>query len=899
MILSTAMQGVPFAVAGCADLLALFRCVSCRFKFGTDTAKPALMGAVGRVFMSGKPEMSHNIQQYDKTQFLRVEEAHRCRVHSALFMPLYAASNRRHPFGVFEVVPADTHVPFPVLMQWLKFYLQEVQLYTADATQVALTVGSRVHTMSPASESHKPPSSSHKATKERPSATMTHCSASSFHDHGHAKGAKQGSPASAVEGGMPVSQVHEVSADSEEEKTCSSRGRVNWSPESSALVAGSCGASFIKQEAPGKLQSPSEGNFTSPATTSASTCLPAQLVAIGGTLQLQTSTAPTDLQPPFPAPPTSVPDVAASVSTAAGAQSPVVQLQHQQQQQQLQFLANALQLQSQLKAHVQAQQGGSAFAGYQAFSTPRPAPLGSLVQQHSAPVPCNEEDAGDDEEVQVNNRVAGGAGKRLSVEDLQSQFAVGLREAAHNLRICPTTLKRACRRHGIYRWPRRQSWGGGPGDDGGADSMSLDMDLLPPSGATTGSEPQGSAPALSGPGQQSLPGLLPGCSSGLPVFQSPFAGQGQGPLHGQLAAPSFGQVPGQGQLPGKSPALEGFQRLDSAGQLALLQRLTAGKPGNPDNKWAQGNGLNKQLPASLIRAPAVTTPAVGGLTMPARQLGTGMASSMLATGLDRTHTPPLPLTASKPPVTMPRQALGPTATTLPYFSMLGSHSATSRHTPPAFSSQNHSRPFMDRQTPTPGHLQGFGQQAPLQQGIFQQDAYRQQPGSLLAALSSTSTFTSVPPPQVSVAQPHGLSLPWQPQTHAQTAGVVPPVSQLRHMPASPGLRGGEPQSGPQLQAVIPQADNRFLQNVQAHHTVLPSSSVRSEGEIDRLNCGAIDTIGLKTPADMECVSGQGSAAMEFDASDHGLGSLDYFLGEAGLDLEHPGALDFDPADCMF
>ena len=39
---------------------------------------------------------------------------------------------------------------------------------------------------------------------------------------------------------------------------------------------------------------------------------------------------------------------------------------------------------------------------------------------------------------------------------MQAQFGVGLREAAANLRICPTTLKRACRRHGITRWPRRQ-----------------------------------------------------------------------------------------------------------------------------------------------------------------------------------------------------------------------------------------------------------------------------------------------------------------------------------------------------------------------------------------------------------------------------------------------------------
>ena len=84
------------------------------------------------MFSSGQPEMSHNVQQYDKRQFLRVEEAHRCRVHSALFMPLYTSANRHQPFAVFEVVQADTDVVFPVLVHWLKCCLQ-VQLHTSTS----------------------------------------------------------------------------------------------------------------------------------------------------------------------------------------------------------------------------------------------------------------------------------------------------------------------------------------------------------------------------------------------------------------------------------------------------------------------------------------------------------------------------------------------------------------------------------------------------------------------------------------------------------------------------------------------------------------------------------------------------------------------------------------------
>lgn len=139
----------------------------------------------------------------------------------------------------------------------------------------------------------------------------------------------------------------------------------------------------------------------------------------------------------------------------------------------------------------------------------------------------------------VNNRVGGGAGKRLSLPELQvrsllsivaichtcnlqvtictllcmrghcmfkvcpciaqAQFGVGLREAAANLRICPTTLKRACRRHGITRWPRRQlarlNREGSSRSEGSGDTLRTEWGA--PSGALSSGQP-GSMPTSSG-----------------------------------------------------------------------------------------------------------------------------------------------------------------------------------------------------------------------------------------------------------------------------------------------------------------------------------------------------------------------------------------------------------------
>lgn len=54
--------------------------------------------------MPMQPEMSHNVQKYDKNVYLRVSEAQRCRVHSTLMVPVFGSNCRDKALAVFELV---------------------------------------------------------------------------------------------------------------------------------------------------------------------------------------------------------------------------------------------------------------------------------------------------------------------------------------------------------------------------------------------------------------------------------------------------------------------------------------------------------------------------------------------------------------------------------------------------------------------------------------------------------------------------------------------------------------------------------------------------------------------------------------------------------------------------
>ncbi|GAB4819723.1 hypothetical protein N2152v2_006769 [Parachlorella kessleri] len=103
-------KGMPYCVSGVGDLLAMFRCLSCRTHSLLDASPfPSHEGSLDA---PGRPEYIASMQQCPSTAYNRTAEAAQCEVGSVLLLPLFAAGQERQGcLAVLEVVQTLEHLP--------------------------------------------------------------------------------------------------------------------------------------------------------------------------------------------------------------------------------------------------------------------------------------------------------------------------------------------------------------------------------------------------------------------------------------------------------------------------------------------------------------------------------------------------------------------------------------------------------------------------------------------------------------------------------------------------------------------------------------------------------------------------------------------------------------------
>ncbi len=80
-----------------------------------------------------QPECTTNVQMYEKTVYLRVADAMRCKIQSSMFMPLYDSEARDRPIAVFEACQPEENVNFACLSSVLVSSLQVGSTVTSQA----------------------------------------------------------------------------------------------------------------------------------------------------------------------------------------------------------------------------------------------------------------------------------------------------------------------------------------------------------------------------------------------------------------------------------------------------------------------------------------------------------------------------------------------------------------------------------------------------------------------------------------------------------------------------------------------------------------------------------------------------------------------------------------------
>ena len=157
-----ATRGAPFTVAGhSGDALAAFRSASTHYAFSAPSsapvagAQPLPVGMPGRVFSTGRAEITPDVQLYKKSEYARLPDAAACGIRGTLALPVFdmAGTSPAHgvgvgaptqhmggspgkPVAVLEFATPSHDVEWPSVIARIRAVLEHSRLSTCSSARV-------------------------------------------------------------------------------------------------------------------------------------------------------------------------------------------------------------------------------------------------------------------------------------------------------------------------------------------------------------------------------------------------------------------------------------------------------------------------------------------------------------------------------------------------------------------------------------------------------------------------------------------------------------------------------------------------------------------------------------------------------------------------------------------